>query len=779
MASQQWTVGSAAECDVRVQATTVSRKHLILRKISNGYTVEDLGSSNGTYVNGSRINAGTVTPVSEADVVTLGAVTVFPWDALKTPALSASSRIAPLEIKFSENDSVLMIGRGQDCDIRLDYPMVSSRHARLSMQGGIASISDLNTPNGTYVNGVRIDQPVVVKAGDIISLGSFSFELSQDGYSFVQKDRRQDVAIEACGISVEVLGKKLLADVSLVIRSGELVGLMGPSGSGKSTLMHCLNGYAMPVEGKVSINGVDLYQHPDEFRGQIGYVPQDDIMHADLTVEQALWYSARLRLPRDHSNAEIRQRITTVIDQLGLKGTEQTRIGSADRRGISGGQRKRVNVAMELITDPPLLLLDEPTSGLSSTDALSLMRLLRKLADTGKTIILTIHQPSLDAFKLMDGIVVVAKDHSSGNTGRLVWFGPAYPDAGAFFEPTNKSPDADAVMRGLDRQRVVDWQATYRKSEAYEKWGKRPKSTGRSVSQPQRRKRTSLFDGLAQLAVLVQQMFAIKIADAWSTGVLLVQAPVIALLVAGVFGSKATTTLAGTSENPSDWIAVSGAVATTSFLLALAAIWFGCSNAAREIVSERAIYKRERMVGLSLYAYLASKVIVLGVLCLIQCSMLLLIVGAGCRLEGNFSSLFGLLFLAASVGVAIGLCVSALVRTAEAAAGILPLVILPMVILGGILLPLNELPSAATYLADGMPSRWAFEGLLIDESKARPLLERPDPNDLGNLIKEDLAEKWFPVDGWRSDKNTPWRMLAAMWILGLLAVRSIVICKEK
>jgi len=269
--------------------------------------------------------------------------------------------------------------------------------------------------------------------------------------------------------------------------------------------------------------------------------------------------------------------------------------------------------------------------------------------------------------------------------------------------------------------------------------------------------------------VLVRRMLAIKAADRWSTGVLLVQAPIIAALVAGIFAAKTTQPL-----DASSWPDVARALATSTFLVALAAIWFGCSNAAREIVAERAVYRRERMVGLGLGAYLVAKVLVLAGLCGLQCGALMAIVRNGCGLEGPAGDGLLVLFLAANVAAMIGLAVSAVVRTAEAAAVILPLVILPMVMLGGILLPLPELPRAAVLAADAMPSRWAFESLFLAEADARPTGERPDPDDPARRRTEDLAEAWFPRDGWRSGRGTPVLVLAAGWLIGMAVVRLVM-----
>ena len=290
----------------------------------------------------------------------------MPPGVVRKLSVSDSEQVAhDLLDQIGKKPGVYFIGRGDNCDLTLDYPMVSLRHAKLTVdpQTGI-NIRDLGSSNGTFINGQRITRRMRVQPSDSVVIGSVWFVLSKDGLSLELGNQKSEIVLEGRGIGVKVAGgKHILDDVSLAVLPGELVGLMGPSGAGKSTLISALNGYCPPASGNVTINGRDLYEQYDEFRGMIGYVPQDDIMHADLTVQEALYYSARLRLPKDYSDNEISQRIRKVIKDLGLEGTEHTRIGNAELRGISGGQRKRVNVAMELLTDPPLLFLDEPTSG--------------------------------------------------------------------------------------------------------------------------------------------------------------------------------------------------------------------------------------------------------------------------------------------------------------------------------------------------------------------------------------------------------------------------------
>lgn len=765
-----WIIGTGAGCDIQVASPYVSARHCRLTFEAGRWLLEDLGSTNGTFVNGRRTTSPTA--VSTDDRVTLGTTVPLPWPV--PPTASGDEAVIPLPADRRQ----LVIGRSPACDLVIDRPMVSSRHAVLEPDGSRWRIRDLGSSNGTFVRGRRIDGPVHVTAGDVIGLGSSRLRLAADHASLVERDLPGHASLEARDVAVDAGGRRLIEGVSLVVRPGELVAIMGPSGAGKSTLLAALVGGQRPDEGQVLVAGADLYANFDQFRGQIGYVPQDDIMHAELTVSQALWFAARLRLPRDYADAEIRRRLAAVIDQLGLAGAEHVRIGSPERRGVSGGQRKRVNVAMELVTDPPMLVLDEPTSGLSSTDALAVVTLLRTLADGGKTVALTIHQPGLDALRQMDALAVIARDASTAEVGTLAWYGPAHPEAARFFEPQGRSDDAEAVLRGLATRPVAEWRRAYGHSAAHRDWIERRQSPAGSRVSPFPRRGLSLLDAASQWWTLVRRSLAIKAADRWTTAVLLLQAPVIGLLVAGVFGGRASA-----AADHATWADSAQAVATTTFLLALAAIWFGCSNAAREIVAERAILRRERMVGLSLTAYLASKLVVLAGLCGIQCGILLAIVGRGCGLEADPGGTWLTMFLAANVAAVIGLCVSALVRSAEAAAGVLPLVILPMVILGGILMPLVDLPDPATVLADAMPSRWAFEGLLVPEADARPSLELPpsgkpaEPNAQAEPIHarvEDLAEAWFPRDGWRSGADTPGWMLAAIWVLGVVALKLLL-----
>lgn len=888
---RRWIIGRAADCDLIVNEAGVSSRHASLTETPDGFVLEDLRSSNGTYVDGQRITSPV--PVRKGDRITLGVKTPMPWPDLGAPATAPPP--APPRSKGDSGgggETVVRIGRSADNDVVLDYPMVSAHHARLVVRGSqiriedlgssngtavghpgkkvqqavlsrddilflgslrlpvgrllskqpavgqapqatfafkaesiifgrdadcdevlddpsISSrharlfrvatavlLEDLGSSNGTFVNGEEIRKPVALKAGDVIGLGSYTFTLNDKG-ELEKRDYRGNVIMEAREVAVTVPGKKLIDGISLTIFPSEFVGLMGPSGAGKTTLMNALNGYTPPTSGAVLLNGEDLYAHFDQYRNSLGYVPQDDILHPQLTVGAALYYSARLRLPTDYRSRDIKERIGKVLEQLEMKGTERVLIGSAEKKGISGGQRKRVNLAMELLTDPLVLFLDEPTSGLSSEDALMVMKLLRDLANTGKTILMTIHQPSLEVYRLLDNLVLVSRDAGSPDPGRLVYYGPAYPDAVHFFNPNGlpdlkpgQEPSPDEVLRGLKKGTSAEWtqrygQSKYRKDYVVDRASKAP-----PVKPKAPEPRRSMLQGFSQWRTLLARALSIKLSDKFNTLILLVQAPVIALLLVLVFGEQVSKEVtvevvqdkSGTLIEP-NWPQVTGSLGTTLFLLALAALWFGSSNAVREIVGEWSIYRRERMVNLKLFPYVASKFALLGGLCVIQCAILLGIVRWGCKLQGEWWSLFGMLVLIAVIGVGVGLLLSALARTSEVAIAILPIVLLTMVVLGGALQTLPKMHEATRLVTTAIPTRWAFEGMLLLETPKRPTFTPPTipglPEPKDEVKDQDMAETYFPRKDYRTSVRTCLLalgiMLVVLWvaIMGILRLRDI------
>lgn len=774
------TIGAAADNDLIFDYPMISSYHARVVVRPEGVVLEDLNSTNGTYVNAHdrRISRA---PLIPSDIVYLGSFRIPAWRLLEGDAYQPDFRRTMVSLR----DSTITLGRDPQCDHVLDYPMISRHHARITQTMDGFLVEDMGSTNGTFVNLQRVKGPTpVLPEKDVVSLGTYAFTLTPSGEIEI-RDNRGELVVEARDVGIRVAKNLWLIDrISLSLYPSEFVGLMGPSGAGKTTLMNALNGYTPPARGSVLVNGQDLYANYDLFRGQLGYVPQDDIIHRELTVGQALYYSARLRLPPDFSDAEIRNRMEKVIDQLGLRGTENVFIGSPDQKGISGGQRKRVNLAMELLTDPSVLFLDEPTSGLSSEDALMVMKLLRQLADTGKTILLTIHQPSLEAYCLMDNLVMVGKDQGGVAPGRLAYYGPAFPEAIQFFsgkEDVNEQKAAELgpeeLMRGVARQSTHHWIQQYNQSEEKHLYVEarvgKGASPASSTGDTPTRQRTALFH---QWWTLIRRGFAIKIRDRWNTSILLFQAPLIGLLLMMVFADHASG-----DEEGDQWFQVAKATATSIFMLSIMSVWCGCSNSAREFVGERAIYMRERMVNLKIPCYVASKLTLLIGLCVIQCAIMLGIVYWANNMQGPWVKMYGVLLLAGTVGVAIGLLVSVLAKTVEVAIAALPVVIMPMIVLGGVMLAPHELNEVSELSSRAMPSRWGFESLLVLEAGSRTKYEPPElppevtmmPRGAGDVAVEfpqgeqDFAERLFPEDS----RYTPG--FAATVLFGMLVANVI------
>lgn len=668
------------------------------------------------------------------------------------------------------------IGRLPTCDIVLPYPQVSARHTSVmrSPDGTNLVVGDFGSTNGTYVNGQRLvpGQTVTVSPKTKIFVGPYPVIVDlQNNAITAYVEQAQNfqsanlVEIEALDIFLKVpdrdqkgRDKILLNHVTFKALPGDLIALMGPSGAGKTTLLTVLNGYLRPTTGEVRVNGENLYAIYDALRGSIGYVPQDDIVHPELTVKEAITYSARFRLPADYSDEEIEKRVEQTIKDLGLEQVKNLEIGKPEKKVLSGGQRKRVNIALELVTDPALMFLDEPTSGLAADDTVALIDLLSNLAKKyGKTIIVTIHQPAREEYEKFNLAFIM------GFGGEPVYFGPSGKKSYEFFarykgqaidNPRDmfdqlKAREEDAVKSGRFPDKpsarlgaAQEWRREFYQpnnptyGEMYS--GKRePGKPG--ANRPPARNPVPL---IRQFKLLLGRYAIVKKRDVAGMAILLAQAPIIGGLLAAVFSDS--------PRMPNLWcqnqvMAAEGAVMRTAqqaqnmstlqacqsmaqdrfaavddfkgaiFFLTVGALWFGVSNAAREIVAEQAIYRRERMVNLSIFNYLLSKFVLLSVLCVVQCTVLLGIVypflSLGNGEWGAFLPMLGTMILSSMCAVSLGLLISTAVTSSEAAMALTPIALIPQVVLGGLLVPMTNKSWLKVVMAT-MPSRWSFEGLM-------------------------------------------------------------------
>lgn len=761
------------------------------------FSITDHGSTSGSWIAGHRLPAEQAVPVDPNALLALGPVPLpvaLVWELSQGLGFGGAAPPQPgapppqaAGVQRVKHKTVIgqvalgaggptfkSIGRTEDNDIVIGHPQVSSKHAVLHKQGNQLLLEDRGSSNGTYVRGQRLGpgQRAPVANGEKVYIGPMPLmiQVQDEHVAMIVEDARADWSgrplyeIEAWDLVIQVRDrdnpsemKTLLDRVSFKALPGDLIALMGPSGAGKTTLLLTLNGYLPPSAGQVRINGEDLYSIYDALRGSIGYVPQDDIVHPELTVYEAVRYSAKFRLPPDFSEDEIDRRVQTTLAQLGLEGVAHLQIGKPEKKILSGGQRKRVNIAMELVTDPVLMFLDEPTSGLAADDTTALVELLQNLVrTTGKTIICTIHQPAKDEYEKFNLALIL------GQGGIPIYYGPTtggYQFFGHFKERQGQTNDIDNPRDMFDmlnqRERPIfeamraqnpytprftarqaaarEWNAEFfhQQNPIYQQMYSGPRTVGVGSNQqgvPRSRPRVR-----GQFGLLLGRYFKIKVRDVSGTVIMLAQAPIIGVLLAFVFGGQkdaipywclgALQELArrsGGLDGTNDLLTKMQTTTDHSgaaFFLVVAAVWFGTSNAAREIVSERAIYQRERMVNLKLFNYVFSKFFLLSFFCIIQCTVLLGIVFFALGFNGGpqaFAIELGTLIVTSMNSVAVGLIVSTLVTSSEAAMALTPIALIPQVVLGGIMVPMTTNPwlEIPMYL---VPARWGFQGVVAQE----------------------------------------------------------------
>jgi ABC transport system ATP-binding/permease protein len=655
--SESIVIGRAMEVDLVLSHPEVSRRHCRIFFENGSWFVEDLGSQRGTAVNGSLIRGPTsLQSGNEIQIgpVTLGFRTVSQESSVSAPALAPVSPVGTVLFKGTPSSEIplgqqLIFGRGDDVDVLLNDPIVSRRHAMVETGPNGNRLLDLHSKSGSFVNGRRFDEHDLV-IGDQVQLGPFFF--AYDGKCLIRLLRLSVGRIAARGLTRHGESGPILHQASFIAEPGQFIGILGPSGAGKTTLLDALSGLHPAESGTVRLDRTDLYKNLSQLRSLLGYVPQDDIVHTELTVTEALTFSARLRLPAGISSPEISKLVNHTVMSLGLADRATLKIGQ-----LSGGQRKRVSVGVELLSRPALLFLDEPTSGLDPLAEFRLMELLRRLADTGCTVICTTHV--MENVYLMDQIAVVAN-------GRVVFQGPP-EDARTRFGVTRLSSLYDALQT-IDPASLAPF---YPPPSAEREQDAPPPA-------PLRRSRRAL-----SLPILLQRQFAIFKADGKNLMILLAQPVIIGAVVAW------------TASDPQ----------LDQFFAYIGTLWFGCSNSAQEIVKELPIYRRERLVGLSRWSYLTGKFVWMAGLTSIQALILYATIAIGrLGVHGAFQwQIIGLIFLAfAATG--IGLTVSAFSKSAIQAVMLVPLLLIPQILFSGFTVAAKDMSPAVLALSEVMPS---------------------------------------------------------------------------
>jgi ABC-type multidrug transport system ATPase subunit len=584
----------------------------------------------------------------------------------------------------------LTIGRWPENDLQIPDPHVDGIHARLRRVDDHWVITDENSTAGTYVNRQRVKE-AELHDGDEVLIATNRVYL--DGLNVKSFNTGRGVRIDAIDLGRTAGGRQILDGINLSIVPGEFVALVGGSGAGKTSLLHALNGFSPGTEGSVSFDGTDLYSNMAVFRSAIGYLPQDDIIHTQLTVERTLFYAARLRLPGDMGKAELDSRIEEVLETVGL----------LEHRGksvslLSGGQRKRLSLAVELLATPRAFFLDEPTSGLDPALESRMMALFQSLTADGVSVILSTH--STQSLNLCDKIGWLSH-------GRLVFFGsPA--ECLRHFRCTSFGQVYDLLN---EEGATGKWAEAFLESRVYQAnvVERRPGDADVSVAarpEAMAAQREAGRSSLRQLYWLTVRYAEVLLRDPKYLGLLLVQAPVIAASLILLFPAAI---FAVTSEGGGDAL-----LATASMKgVMLSAIWLGAFNAARAISGETAIYARERLVNLGILPYVGSKVIVLSLLCLVQAVALVGVVALRVDFGGLGWDVYPLLvlltFLTALAGLAMGLLVSSAVHNSDQAMALVPMLLIPQLIFDGSFVPVDKMLLPARLLSNAVLSRWSLE----------------------------------------------------------------------
>ena len=674
-----WIVGTGDNAHIKLNNYRVSRNHLqIIYQEKGVLHIQDLDSTNGTYLNGIRLKISQ--SLKHKDKIQLAGVNDI-LIVVEKPLVSNTLNSQKNIVDILKTKKTIFLGRGTNCDIVLNHGTISKMHASITLTPhNKYQIKDLGSTNGTFVNGRKIKTLETISFKDNIFIGRHQINLEAPS-----KNLSDELAITAIGIektySNEVKGLK---KTDLSIPSKSIIAIMGPSGCGKSTLLKALNGDTPPTKGKVFLFNLELSANWQYLKTQIGYVPQDDIVHQQLTVEECLYFTAKLRLD-NLSDQYIDKKIDQVLADLNILEKKNNLISN-----LSGGQRKRVSIAVELITDPLIMFLDEPTSPLDPQTVEEFLEIMKRLSERGTTVLMVTHKP--EDLDYMDEVIFMAEG------GNIVYQG----DTNKYREYFNVK-SVVSVFSQISGETAEKWINKYLN----------PRQLGTN-SGFKFVKSISEVSSIEQFSWLSKRYFRIKLNDKLNSSLLLAQAPIIAILICLIYDQ------------------IQGGVL---FMIAISAIWLGAQNAVREIVSEQAIYKRERMFNLKIFPYIFSKISVLSFFSIIQSAIFILILliyynGSDSIVDLNapFILFMWMIFLSIS-STFLGLLLSSMVKTSERAMTILPLILLPQIMLAGIISKISN--GAVEFISYFTLSRWGVEGFhIIQKNITGQVFETPNNNSI-------------------------------------------------
>ena len=744
-------VGRDLRADIRIAHPLVSRAHVVLRFEHGRWTATDNGSLNGMFVHGRRVPAvdiadGTTVNLGSPDGPALScevrsqqgpagrppqtstvvispsyppepqsyqpppfphyAPPTRPTAPSPTPLDAAPTRMGPSAVRPAVTSNLatsmlkilrpgsspaaaappgsLTIWRATDNDIVIPDVLASRHHATLIPTQGGMEIVDNRSINGTFVNGTRVDK-ALLDEGDVVTIGNVDLVLRGGALT-----RRTDTAAATGtgGLDVRAVTwtiedtKTLLENISFTARPGTLTAIIGPSGAGKSTLARQIAGYTHPTSGTVSFEGHNIHAEYASLRSRIGMVPQDDVVHGQLTVNQALMYAAELRLPPDTTVEDRRQVVEQVLSELEMTQHANTRVDK-----LSGGQRKRASVALELLTGPSLLILDEPTSGLDPALDRQVMTMLRQLADAGRVVLVVTH--SLTYLDVCDQVLLLAPG------GKTAFCGP--PSMIGQAMGTTNWADIFSAVAG-DPQGANDRYVALSGHQPPAPPAEQPSDLGEPTH-------TSL---LRQFSTIVRRQARLIISDrGYFIFLALLQfiMGVLSLAVPGTVGFGVPDPMGDAPNEPGQILV----------LLNVGAIFMGTALTIRDLIGERPIFRREQAVGLSTTAYLLAKVCVYTVFAVLQAAIVttIVVLGKGGPTQGAValgSPVLELFVTIAATCVAsanLGLLLSAIAKSNEQIMPLLVVAIMSQLVFSGGMIPVTNRP-VLDQLSWLTPARWGF-----------------------------------------------------------------------
>lgn len=681
------------ECDIVLNQQLISRQHLQVHFEKNGVLIKDLGSKNGTFLVDEILIPHHDYEIKKDTRIFLGPGKQFYVD-IKTPKDGDVTIFGEMLEKPSKNEltgqgvkallknkATVLVGRKENCDIILADQAVSRNHARFFIKNDRYYVEDLQSSNGTFLNGRRIHGEKEFKEKDTVFIGLHAFSLEESATEF-----HKEYAISAHQISkVYPNGYVGLQPTQLQVPYKEMIALMGPSGCGKSTLLKALNGDSPPSHGVIKIFGLDMSEHFGMLKHVIGYVPQEDIVHKDLTVYQSLYYAAKLRLSESATEEQIQGRIDEVLNSLKIN-TPDIRKSRVVR--LSGGQKKRISIAVELLNKPKILFLDEPTSPLDPETIEDFLLCLKALCKEGTTVIMVTHKP--DDLNYVDRVVFM------GVNGYLSYDG-----------------NRDKLLLHYEKENLIQIYTLLSKKDASQAWYEKWHEGGGLKLEPTKETdfKKPKINTFNQMYWLSKRYFSIKTGNMKNLVIMIAQPVFIAFLIMVAFSDLFITQESSLKQ----YLRVIVPNVGILFLLTLASIWFGVSNSAKEIVGEKDILKREYFFNLKLAPYLISKQFVLLLISAIQIFILLGLLFLKFPELTDLFQTYAMLMLISFCSIQFGLLLSTFTSTTEEVMSILPIALMPQIILAGIIQPLeSKLTILLSYLTIG---RWGTEGIARIQDK--------------------------------------------------------------